>query len=623
MNDLGRLVAYVRPYWRRLATAAASAVLVSVCYLALLGLIQPIVDEVLPAAATGPIATEGKFRLIDQARGVIDAVGSVSPVLGSAFARLHDGTRGTALLVAGLLVLIFALKGLFAYLTAYLTRWTGLQVVRDLRVELYARVQRQSLAFFSEHSTGHLMSRILGDVGRLQRMVSGDFAEVLRLGAAAFGQAVGLFYLNWRLAGFCLVVLPLIIYPVARLGRRLRDASRGSMQRMGDASLVMKEGIAGARIVQAFGQEQFEVDRFTGALDRAQRAEKKAARLVSIMPPVMELVAAIGAACLFGYAAHRIAAGKLSAGEFVTFVAGLFMIFASIRNLVKINNDVQQGLAAARRVFEIIDLPRQVVERPDAVPMPAFRERIEFRGVSFAYGKAPVLDRVDLVVPRGRVVAIVGSSGAGKSTLVNLLPRFYDVTGGALLIDGRDVRDVTLQTLRAQIGLVTQEIILFDDTVRGNIAYGRPETPEAAVVEAARAAHAHDFITAMPQGYATPLGESGHRLSQGQRQRISIARALLRNAPILVLDEATSSLDSESEREVQAALDNLMQGRTVFVIAHRLSTVRRADQILVLDRGRIVESGTHVDLLTRGGAYARLHDLQFRDDSPDARVSLR
>ncbi|HKQ98653.1 MAG TPA: ABC transporter ATP-binding protein [Candidatus Polarisedimenticolia bacterium] len=623
MHDLLRLVAYVRPYWRRLAAAAGSAVLASVCYLALLGLVQPIVDEVLPVAATAPIATADKFHLIDQARGAFDTLGKISPALGRAFASLHDGSRGTAILVAVLMVVIFAFKGVFSYLTAYLTRWTGLQVVRDLRVDLYAKVQRQSLAFFSENSTGHLLSRILGDVGRLQRMVSGDLADILRLSAMAIGQAVWLFYLNWRFAGFCLVLLPIIVYPVARLGRRLRDASRGSMQRMGDASLVMKEGIAGTRIVQAFGQEQFEVDRFTGALDRAQRAEKKAARLVSIMPPVMETIAALGAALLFAYAAGRIAAGKLSAGEFVTFVAGLFVVFASIRNLVKINNDVQQGIAATRRVFEIMDLPRQVLDRPGAAPMPPFRERIEFRGVSFAYGKAPVLERVDLTVPRGRVVAIVGSSGAGKSTLVNLLPRFYDVTEGALLIDGRDVREVSLQSLRAQIGLVTQEVILFDDTVRNNIAYGRPETPEAAVLEAARAAYAHEFITALPRGYETPLGEAGHRLSQGQRQRISIARALLRNAPILILDEATSSLDSESEREVQAALDNLIEGRTVFVIAHRLATVRRADQILVLDRGRIVESGTHGDLLTRGGAYARLHDLQFRDEPPDARVSLR
>jgi subfamily B ATP-binding cassette protein MsbA len=623
MKDLLRLVGYVRPYWRRLAAAIAAAILVSICYLALLGLVQPIVDEVLPRASAAPIATAGKFQLIDRARGALDSLGALAPGLTGRLAGLGDGSRGTAGLVAVLIIAIFALKGLFAYLTGYLTRWAGLQVVRDLRADLYARVQRQSLAFFSEHSTGHLISRILGDVGRLQRMVAGDLAEIFRLGAVALGQVAWLFYLNWRLAGFCLVLLPLIVYPVARMGRRLRDASLGSMQKMGDASLVMKEGIAGTRIVQAFGMEQFEIDRFTRALDRVQRSEKRAARIVSIMPPVLEFVAACGAAVLFGYAAHRIAAGKLSAGEFVTFVAALFVIFASLRNLVKINNDVQQAVAAAGRVFEIMDQPAQVVERTGAAALPPFSDRIEFRGVSFAYGGTPVLHGLDLTVQRGLVVALVGSSGAGKSTLVNLLPRFYDVTGGALLIDGHDVRDVALASLRAQIGLVTQEVILFDDTVRRNIAYGRADVHHQAVIDAARAAYAHGFIEALPQGYDTPLGEAGHRLSQGQRQRLSIARALLKNSPILILDEATSSLDAESEREVQAALENLMQGRTVFVIAHRLSTVRRADVILVLERGRIVESGTHADLLARAGSYARLYALQFRDETPGPQASVR
>ena len=623
MKDLLRLVQYVKPYWRRVAAAIASALLISACFLALLGLVQPILDEVLPKSAAGPTATQGKLQILDQARGAMDRIAAHSPIVARWSESLRGGTRGTAALVAVLVIVIFVFKGIFTYFTAYLTRWTGLQAVRDLRSDLYARIQRQSLAFFSEHSTGHLISRIMGDVGRLQRTVSGDLAEVFRLGAIVLGQAAYLFYLNWRLAAFCLIFLPLIVAPVGRIGRRLKEASRGSMQKAGDAALIMKEGLSGTRIVQAFGMEDFETQRFTRALDRMQRAEKRAARLLSITGPVMELLGAFGASALFVWAGHRIAAGKLTAGEFATFVAALFVIFASLRNLVKINNDLQQAMAAAHRVFEIMDQAPQVVERPGARDLPPFSERIEYRGVSFSYGRAPVLQDLDLTVKQGAVVAIVGSSGAGKSTLVNLLPRFYDVTAGSLLVDGTDVRDVSLASLRAQIGLVTQEVILFDDTVRNNIAYGRSDIPMERVIEAAKAAYAHPFIEALPQGYDTPLGESGHRLSQGQRQRLSIARALLKNSPILILDEATSSLDSESEHEVQAALENLMQGRTVFVIAHRLSTVRRADAIVVLDHGRVVEQGAHAELLARAGVYARLHHLQFRDDSTPRDAAVR
>ena len=352
-----------------------------------------------------------------------------------------------------------------------------------------------------------------------------------------------------------------------------------------------------------------------------QRAEKRAARLLSLSGPVLELMGAVGGAILIWYAVLRINSGKLSPGEFATFVAALFMIYTSIKNLVKIYNEVQQSMASARRVFEIMDLENRIREKPDAIELPAFRERIEFRGVHFAYGQAPVLRGIDLTVPAGQVVALVGPSGAGKSTLVNLLSRFYDVTQGAVLIDGRDVRDATLVSLRRQIGIVTQEVILFDDTVRNNIAYGRTDIPLERVVEAARAAYADTFIRALPHGYDTRLGEAAHRLSLGQRQRLSIARAILKDSPILILDEATSSLDMESEAEVQGALQNLIAGRTVFVIAHRISTVRRADTILVLEGGMIVERGPHPDLLERKGLYARLHALQFRDTEPAPEAS--
>jgi subfamily B ATP-binding cassette protein MsbA len=621
MKDVLRLLRYVRPYTGRLAAAVACSILISLVYLGLLGLIQPILDEVLPRNAIAPAATAGKMHPFEPIRRLLGPDGALAPLTSWA-SRTHGESAGTVALVAVAIIVLFVFKGVFTYLASYLTRWTGLQAVRDLRADLYARIQRQSLAFFSDHPTGSLISRVVNDVGRLQKLVSGDLADIFRLGAVVIGQAAWLFYLNWRLASFCLILLPLVIYPVARFGSRLKATSRRSQEKMGDMVSIMKEGITGTRVVQGFGMEEFEVDRFSRALDRIQSAEKRAARVVSMTAPVLEMIGAIGAAALFTYAGQRIAAGKLSPGEFATFIAALWMIYASLKNLVKINNEVQQSMAAASRVFELMDLPNLIRDKPGAVDLPPFRGQIEFRGVQFDYGHTPVLRSIDLTVPAGTVVALVGSSGAGKSTLVNLLARFYDVTSGAVLIDGVDLRDVTLVSLRRQIGLVTQEVILFDDTVRNNIAYGRAGVPQDKVVAAARAAHAEAFIEALPKGYDTTLGEAGHRLSLGQRQRISIARAILKDSPILILDEATSSLDMESEAEVQVALQNLMSGRTVFVIAHRLSTVRRADVILVLDQGRIVERGSHAELLARQGLYARLDALQFRDDSPPVEASV-
>ena len=621
MNDILRLLRYVRPYVGRLVAAAVSSALISLVYLGLLALIQPLSELFFPGASTlvGPGAA--KLRPFERLTRLLGSGGTAGPQL--PIARwLSEGTTGRIVLVAVLIVVLFVFKGIFTYLGSYLTRWAGLQAVRDLRSDLYARIQRQSLAFFSDHPTGSLISRVVSDIGRLQRLASDNLADVFRLGAIVMGQAAWLFYLNWRLASFCLILLPLVVYPVVRLGTRLKATSRRSQERMGEAVDVMKEGITGTRVVQGFGMEDFEIRRFRTALDRIQRAEMRGARLVSLTSPVLELVGAIGVALLLVHALLRIHAGKLSSPEVWTFIAALFMIYISIKNLVKINNDVQQSMAAAQRVFQLMDLPNRIRERPGAAELPPFRDRIEFRDVHFAYGKAPVLRGIDLVVPAGTVVALVGSSGAGKSTLVNLLPRFYDVSEGAVIIDGCDLRDATLGSLRRQIAIVTQEVILFDDTVRNNIAYGRSDVPMETVAAAARAAHAEAFIEALPHGYDTTLGEAGHRLSLGQRQRISIARAIVKDSPILILDEATSSLDMESEAEVQGALQNLMTGRTVFVIAHRLSTVRRADVILVLDAGRLVERGTHPELLARKGLYARLHALQFRDDRPVPEASV-
>ena len=619
MKDFLRLLRYVRPYTGRLLFAVTCSIGISLTYVGLAGLIQPIFDEVLPGQAIGPAATAGKIQVFEQVREWVMSQ-TAGPLAGLSRA-LTRGSAGTAALVAVLIIVLFLLKGLFTYLGAYLTRWVGLHAVRDLRVSLYAGLQRQSLSFFSDFPSGQLISRVMGDIWAMQRLVSGDLAEIFRLVAIVLGQAAWLFYLNARLAAFCLLLLPLLVYPVVRLGGRLKATSRRSMERQGDALGIVKESLAGVRVVQGFGMEEFEIGRFKAALARMLRVERKAARLISLTPPVLDLIGACGVAALVHYAGGRIAAGKLSGGEFATFLMVLGMIYVSFKNLARINNEAQQALAAARRVFEVLDLERRIVDRPGARALPPFRDRIEFRGVAFAYGTTPVLRGIDLTVRSGEVVALVGHSGAGKSTLVNLLPRFYDVTEGAVLLDGEDVRAVTLESMRRQIGLVTQEVVLFDDTVHRNIAYGRADIPFERVEAAARAAYADGFIRALPQGYDTRIGEGGHLLSLGQRQRLSIARALLKDSPILILDEATSSLDAQSEAEVQQALDRLMTGRTVLVIAHRLSTVRRADRILVLDEGRVVEQGSHADLLARRGLYSRLHELQFRDDATAHRAA--
>jgi subfamily B ATP-binding cassette protein MsbA len=374
--------------------------------------------------------------------------------------------------------------------------------------------------------------------------------------------------------------------------------------------------VAGTRVVQSFGMERFEIGRFRDVLGRLLGADLKAARATALAPAVMELVGAAAGAGIFYLAGRRIAAGTLDGGRFFVVLVGLALLYMSVRRLNQLNVELQHALAASTRIFAMMDRKPEIADRPGATPLPSFREAIRFEGVGFAYDGTPVLSDVDLTLRRGEVVALVGRSGSGKSTLASLLPRFYDPTAGRITIDGLDLREVTLHSLRGQIGLVTQETVLFDDTVRANIAYGRADVPLERVIEAATAAHADGFIRLLPEGYDTRLGERGTRLSMGQRQRLAIARALLKDPPILVLDEATSALDAESEASVQEALETLMVGRTSLVIAHRLATVRRADRIVVLEAGRIVEMGRHADLLTRGGLYARLHELQFQESGP-------
>jgi subfamily B ATP-binding cassette protein MsbA len=461
------------------------------------------------------------------------------------------------------------------------------------------------------------MSRVTNDVSQVQRAVSETIGDLTRESLALVGFAGLLFYYDARLAIVCLTGAPLVVYPLVRLGQRVRRTTRRSQEALEQMSHVSAEAFTGHRIVKAFGAEAREIEKFERTSDHFYRTNMKVTSVLSSLPPLMEFIGGVAFVAALFYGSQEIASGRLTPGEFTAFIAALFMMYAPAKKLSRVNADLQQAMAAADRIFEVLDSHNEVQDRPGAIALKPFRQAIEFRDVQFVYsgsnGRA-TLDRVTFAVRAGEMLAIVGRSGAGKTTLVNLIPRFYDVTGGAILVDGHDVRDVTLASLRSQIGMVTQETVLFDDTIAANIAYGRPAATREEIEAAARAAHAHEFVATLDRGYQTLIGERGQRLSGGQRQRIAIARAILRDSPILILDEATSSLDAEAEMLVQEALSNLMRNRTSFVIAHRLSTVRRADAIVVLEGGRIVESGTHDALLARGGAYAKLYELQLQEE---------
>jgi len=509
---------------------------------------------------------------------------------------------------------IFLIRGILNFGHSYLSDYVGLRIVQDVRNRLVHHLQYMSLSFFSRHPSGTLISRVSSDVTLLRFALTDALVSLLKDSTSLIVLVVVAFMMDWFLASIAFVVFPASVLPVMRLSRKVkRFAKRGQIS-TGTLTAFLQESIQGNRIVKAFGMEEYENQRFAKENQRLFRQSLKASRIRGMVAPVMELLAAFGIGGVVWYGGSSVVGGARTTGEFMAFMAAMFLMYQPFKSLTRTYTSVHQGLAGAERVFEILDESPGVKDRPEARVATRFSRAIEFHDVSFAYGATPVLKRVNLVIRAGEMVALVGISGAGKSTLADLIPRFYDVGSGRITMDGIDIRDLTLESLRAQIGIVTQHTFLFNDTVRNNIAYGDPKRRIEDVIAAAKAAHAHEFVTAMPKGYDAMVGELGMQLSGGQRQRLAIARALLKDAPILILDEATSSLDSESERLVQDALENLMTTRTTLVIAHRLSTIRKADRIVVLEDGAVAEEGTHEELLSLKGAYSRLHNLQLLEN---------
>ena len=507
----------------------------------------------------------------------------------------------------------FLFRGLVNFGSAYLIEYVGQRIIEDLRNALNSHLQSLSLSFFHRTATGTILSRVTNDTTLVREALTQSSASMMKDATTLLGLIIVACIKDWFLALLAFVVFPLTILPLMSLYKKVRSSSRRGQGSLGNLTALLQETIQGNRVVKAFGMENYERERFAEENSRLFRHSMRAGRVRAFVPPMVKLVSACGIAAVVWYGGASVISGERTQGEFIAFLTAMMLLYEPFKHLARTNATIQNGLAAAERLFEVLDERSEVSDRPDAHVITGIQRELCFAQVWFRYQDDWVLQDINLRIRAGEVVALVGPSGGGKSTLADLLPRFYDTTKGSLTIDGIDLRDITLQSLRDQIAVVTQFTFLFNDSVRNNIAYGAPSMPEEQVIAAAKAAHAHDFILALPQGYDTVIGELGVRLSGGQRQRIAIARALLKNAPILILDEATSALDTESERLVQAAIEQLVVGRTVLVIAHRLSTIQRADRIVVLADGKIVEEGCHADLLAQNSQYRKLYDLQFND----------
>ncbi|MBN1574376.1 MAG: ATP-binding cassette domain-containing protein [Deltaproteobacteria bacterium] len=567
-----RLIKYVKPYWGKFFPAVFFNLVFAGTTGALVKVVEPLINNLIES----------------------------------------KNLKGLLLLSIGVVFINFV-RGFANFFGTYLMRAVGLHVIKDIQEELYSHIQGLSLRFFSDHHTGLLTSRINNDVGLVNVAVTdaveGGFKELVTI-LVLMGVA---FYQDWLLAIVAFGVFPLMTIPITRISRSMRKVSTRGQEKTADITTILMETFSGVRIVKAFGMEDYESERFNKENTKLFKTYLKKARVRAMTGPIMEVIGTFGFALVLLYGGWKAMGIEGYIGKYVSFIAALMLIYPSVRALSRLNNGIQEAIAASIRIFNILDTKPDIVDVPGAIELPPVKNEIEFKNVSFSYDSVPVLTDINLKVKVGEVLAFVGMSGGGKTTLVNLIPRFYDVTGGKVLFDGVDIRDVKLKSLRSQIGIVTQQTILFSDTIRNNIAYGNMDTSQEEIDNAAKAANAYNFIKRLPEGYDTMIGEDGARLSGGERQRLSIARALLKDAPVLILDEATSSLDTESEKEVQKALENLMKGRTTFVIAHRLSTIQHADRIMVVVGGKIVEQGTHDELLAKGGEYKKLYDMQFQD----------